>query len=64
MSTTAAPNSNYSQLHTTQQALNAANPANDIRIQMNALPTLLRPDLLLNDTGLFTVYHFIKNFIG
>lgn len=30
---------------------------------LQALPTL-RSDLSLNDTGLFTVYHFIKNFIG
>lgn len=29
----------------------------------DALP-VLKPDLLLNDTGLFTVYHFIKEFIG
>lgn len=28
-----------------------------------SLPAL-KPDLQLNDTGLFTVYHFIKNFIG
>lgn len=30
---------------------------------IDSLPSL-RPDLQLNDTGLFTVYHFIKNFIG
>lgn len=30
---------------------------------LQALPTL-RSDLSLNDTGLFAVYHFIKNFIG
>lgn len=34
------------------------------KVQMlNALPSL-KADLFLNDSGLFTVYHFIKNFIG
>lgn len=31
--------------------------------QTKELP-ILRPDLFFNDTGLFTVYCFIKNFIG
>lgn len=31
---------------------------------IDALLPALKPDLQLNDTGLFTVYHFIKNFIG
>lgn len=34
------------------------------KVQMlDALPSI-KPDLSLTDTGLFTVYHFIKNFIG
>lgn len=32
--------------------------------QMNQNLPSLKPELLLNDTGLFTVYCFIKNFIG
>lgn len=31
--------------------------------QAKGLP-VLKPDLFFNDTGLFTVYCFIKNFIG
>lgn len=58
MSTTAAPNSTYTQLHG-----NKTQNSSGVKDQMNSLPAL-KPDLLLNDTGLFTVYHFIKNFIG
>lgn len=31
---------------------------------IDVLLPALKPDLQLNDTGLFSVYHFIKNFIG
>lgn len=55
MSTTAAANNNFNQLH--------GNQSPGGKDQMNSLPTI-KPDLLLNDTGLFTVFHFIKNFIG
>lgn len=37
--------------HSTQQTLNKGLP-------------IFKPDLFFNDTGLFTVYCFIKNFIG
>lgn len=61
MSTTTAPNSSsFNQLHATS-LLNLS--AGIFKEQMNSLPAL-KSDLLLNDTGLFTVYHFIKNFIG
>lgn len=51
----------------TTQTVSSCN-TNDLlvppKVQMlNALPSL-KADLFLNDSGLFTVYHFIKSFIG
>lgn len=63
MSTTAAPTASYGQLHANISPSVTVVGGLLVSDPMSSLPAL-KPDLLLNDTGLFTVYHFIKNFIG